>query len=470
MRLTIPEPKIELYKDGFDKHDKLSRKETGDKLSNLVERIDDPLVIALDGAWGSGKSVFLKCWVGEHLKREGNTTQTVYFDAFKYDYLDDPLIALTGAIAERFHGPEDNLNEEQKKSAKERKAKFRKAAWAVSKSAGRIGLSAITFGATEILSDLGDEVVKAVGDEAKAFLNSSSGDVEADKFWDMHKARIAAMDAFRLSLTELTEPASDGDNVGKPTKKLVVVIDELDRCRPDYALSILEIVKHFFNVDGVHFVLGTNLDELKNIVLARHGAGSDANKYLHKFISIHMDITQKNFTRRIGDTRRYYSEITERLGTSDDWQHIRLKNLMDMIPNSNQPTLREIERIAINAAICPKLNAKSEFDLMALAMLTLLQVAKPDLFREMLCSQANLEEVLDYFGLTEHDRTKLLSDDRGCAYWVCKLTQTPNVRLTSTKEANYFESVGLGDGSSVVRRHILTEIYQNTLGLFRFTG
>ncbi len=469
MRLTIPEPKIELYKDGFDKHDKLSRKETGDKLSNLVERIDDPLVIALDGAWGSGKSVFLKCWVGEHLKREGNTTQTVYFDAFKYDYLDDPLIALTGAIAQRFHGPEDDLNEEQKKRAKERKAKFRKAAWAVSKSAGRIGLSAVTFGATEILSDMGDEIVKAVGDEAKAFLNSPSGDTEADKFWDMHKARIAAMDAFRLSLTELTEPAFDEDNVGRPTKKLVVVIDELDRCRPDYALSILEIVKHFFNVDGVHFVLGTNLDELKNIVLARYGIGSDASKYLQKFISIHMNITQKNYVGRMEDSQSYYRKIMSSLHTSGDWQHLRLIKLLEMLPNSSQPSLRDLEKIAISTSICPKLNAKDEFSFTALAILTLLQVTKPDMFRNMLNSEANLEEVLNYFGLNERDRNKMLSDERGSVYWVCRLTQQPDAKL-EVEESRYFEKIALHNANAHVRRRILTEIYQNTLGLFRLTG
>lgn len=78
MRLTVPETKIELYKDGFKPGDldQLNRKPTGDNLSDLVERIDDPLVIALDGAWGSGKSFFLKCWVGEHLKRKNTNRQS----------------------------------------------------------------------------------------------------------------------------------------------------------------------------------------------------------------------------------------------------------------------------------------------------------------------------------------------------------------------------------------------------------
>ena len=72
-RITVPEPQIDLYNDGFEDGPRSTRPagskaETGKKLSDLVERIDEPLVIALDGAWGSGKSHFLKCWVGEHLE------------------------------------------------------------------------------------------------------------------------------------------------------------------------------------------------------------------------------------------------------------------------------------------------------------------------------------------------------------------------------------------------------------------
>lgn len=109
MILTLPEPDITLYEDGLAKHDKLNRKPMADKLFNLVERIDDPLVIALDGGWGSGKSVFLKCWVGEHLKTHRDKATTLYFDAFEHDYLDDPLIAPTGALAERL-GDEDTAS------------------------------------------------------------------------------------------------------------------------------------------------------------------------------------------------------------------------------------------------------------------------------------------------------------------------------------------------------------------------
>ncbi|PRY77226.1 KAP-like P-loop domain-containing protein [Yoonia maritima] len=98
------------------------------------------------------------------------------------------------------------------------------------------------------------------------------------------------MDQFRAALTSLTEPNADGT----PQKKLVIVIDELDRCRPDYALQLLEVIKHFFATPGIHFVLGTNMQELANSVRARYGAGIDADRYLHKFVQITMPMKQSN--------------------------------------------------------------------------------------------------------------------------------------------------------------------------------
>lgn len=258
----MPEPDIEIYEDGFEGHDLLERKTTGASLSDLVDRIEDPMVIALDGGWGSGKSFFLKCWVGEHLKREGNTTQTVYFDAFAHDFMDEPLVSLMACLLNRF---EDELAQEKPKLEK-----LKDVAWKLGPAALRIGASLATFGATSHLSDTGDAVAEAIGREIK----QSCGE-----FWQEAQARQGGMEEFRAALEALTK-----DAVGTP-RKLVIVVDELDRCRPDYALALLEIIKHFFAVDHVHFVLGVNLRELENSVKARYGAGINAGLYLRPYVS-----------------------------------------------------------------------------------------------------------------------------------------------------------------------------------------
>lgn len=266
MKLLPPEPDIELYEDGFEGKDILGRSDSGKQLSDLIERIEDPIVVALDGSWGSGKSFFLKCWVGAHQKENEGNAKTIFFDAFAHDYLDDPLVALTGAIAGRIE-PDD--------ASSKVLSHMKAAASKLWRPAARIVLAAATTGATEMAVAAVDPMLEAGSKE----LESASKD-----FWKKEDGKHAAMNDFRKAISSLTLP----ENEGELPNKLVIVVDELDRCRPDYALALLETIKHFFDVPNVHFVLGVNLSELQNSVRARYGQGVDAGLYLQKFISLTM--------------------------------------------------------------------------------------------------------------------------------------------------------------------------------------
>ncbi len=230
MKLFVPEPQIELYKHGFEKHDLLGRKEQGNQLSDLVEKISDPMVIALDGQWGSGKSVFLKCWVGEHTQSKEYTSKPIYFDAFQHDFMSDPLIALVSVLDEQI--------QKDKKAWKTAKL----AASKLLRLGARVGLAVATAGATEIAGTLADAAIDTASNAAGSSI---------DNFWKAENSKRDAITNFRDALTEM---GTD--------QKLVIVIDELDRCRPDFALSMLEIIKHLFSVPNIHFVLGVNLNAL----------------------------------------------------------------------------------------------------------------------------------------------------------------------------------------------------------------
>lgn len=261
-----PTPDISLYEEGFDDtKDLLGRAETGRVLSDLVERMRQPMVIALDGGWGEGKSFFLKCWVGAHRLNKEGAAQTIYFDAFEHDFIDEPLVSLMQVIAERLETADVGL-----------KGKTDAIVDIVKKFARPAARFAVALG-TAGVSEVGNAAVDAVAGAVKAEL-----DTAADAFWQKEEGRRTAMKEFRAALTALTAPSEAG---GRP-QKLVIVIDELDRCRPDYALSLLEIIKHFFAVDHVHFVLGLNMQEMENSVKARYGAGIDAELYLQKFITL----------------------------------------------------------------------------------------------------------------------------------------------------------------------------------------
>jgi len=101
MLLFPPESEVDLYNEGFGTEDLLNRKIVGQRLSKLFDTIDQPMVVALDGAWGTGKTHFLKRWVGAHRLENGGCGTTIYFDAFAHDFLDDPLLALKGVIGDR---------------------------------------------------------------------------------------------------------------------------------------------------------------------------------------------------------------------------------------------------------------------------------------------------------------------------------------------------------------------------------
>ena len=70
---------------------------------------------------------------------------------------------------------------------------------------------------------------------------------------------------------------------GRP---LVVMIDELDRCRPSYAVELLETAKHLFAVDHIIFVLAVNRSELAHAIRALYGSGFDAEGYLGRFFDV----------------------------------------------------------------------------------------------------------------------------------------------------------------------------------------
>ncbi|MFF0924524.1 P-loop NTPase fold protein [Rhizobium leguminosarum] len=105
MKLFPTDPEVDLYNEGFGDTDFLGRKAVSRKLSALVDSLETPVVIALDGAWGTGETHFLRRWVGaDKLENEGKA-QTIFFDAFQHDYLEDPLFAITGSIGSRVDEP-----------------------------------------------------------------------------------------------------------------------------------------------------------------------------------------------------------------------------------------------------------------------------------------------------------------------------------------------------------------------------
>lgn len=315
------DPKIDIGTDGFAGKDLLGRKEFGQRLTDLVDRIEQPLVIALDGEWGSGKSHFLKLWAGGHKHELNGKAEVIYFDAFEHDFLDDPLVSLVSRLAQ----------DQAAKGWSQRAVDgLKKAAFPLAKLGLRVGLFAASAGVSELVGAVGDAVASKVAESA---------DGKFTDFWNREEGRISSMQGFRDALTALTIK-EDGT-----TQKIVFIIDELDRCRPDYALNLLEIIKHFFAVPNVHFVLGVNLHALEHSVRARYGQGIDAAKYLQKFVMLTMTLPRKDSYRsELSVTKKYYDSVAARFIMSVDLKG-PLDRYLDPLFANELVSIRDIQRI-----------------------------------------------------------------------------------------------------------------------------
>jgi predicted KAP-like P-loop ATPase len=233
---------------GFDVH------------ANLIKELikDDkmlPLTIGLFGDWGSGKSSIL-----EVLKKDlGNESKTacLYFNGWTFEGYDDAKAALLETIVKAFddekkYGAEikDNIKKLYKSINWMRVIGFGIKNIALPAAAAYItgGLSAIpqlVTGLKDAAINNPDELLEKIkGHDTEAFLKQFVKDKndDTDKFELVRK--------FRDEFENLLDKSK--------IDKLVVIIDDLDRCLPDRIIDNLEAIKLFLNVKNTAFVIGAD--------------------------------------------------------------------------------------------------------------------------------------------------------------------------------------------------------------------
>ncbi|MDW7599960.1 KAP family P-loop NTPase fold protein [Stenotrophomonas maltophilia] len=250
--------------------DPLSKQREGRILSNLICSLgDSAFVISLKGGWGTGKSIFLKR-LGYHLENS-RKVPVIKIDAWQTDYIDDPLLALTSALNERI----------QKTQSRSKKA-ANAIVTGLAESAGKIALPLISVVASTIAPGGGKavEIAADLPELAKNFLE-----------WD--RSRKTAEESFRQNLMKAREilKKSLGSEESSP---IVLMVDELDRCRPDFAIQFLERIKHFFDVPGICFLIATDHDNLPHAVKTVYGQQVDGELYLRKFFDYEFNLPRPN--------------------------------------------------------------------------------------------------------------------------------------------------------------------------------
>lgn len=247
----------------------LDRKELAQRLTSYIDRLKAGAVIGISAPWGEGKSWFGRNWA-EMLRREEH--KIAFIDAFENDYLEDPFILIASELGE--------LLEENPEEA----TSFRKTAAGVAKALVPLGTKALVnlIGRTLLGSaNLSDDFNKAAEDATEGAANITEKWLE-ERLASVHKER-ASVKSFRQ---ELQKAASTSE------KPVVIFIDELDRCKPTFAVTLIERLKHLFDVPNLIFVLLVNRPQLERAIEGQYGQGTDGSGYLSKFVNLWFDLSK----------------------------------------------------------------------------------------------------------------------------------------------------------------------------------
>ena len=262
----------------FAQADRLNLKPFCERLEKYLlvdfDYADGSLVTALNAGFGCGKTTFLEMWKTDLLARRDSSTAAeaftapmpVMLNAWESDYCGDPLVAILAGLDNAVKQWTGSDKPAENKVTKLREA-IQDASWCAADLANGFAAKLTGMNAKEALK---------LKDEKKAAKNPPP-----PNFIALFNQRQESLHKLQESLVE----AFAGDS-----PKVIVFVDELDRCRPDYAVSYLETIKHVFNVKGMIFLLAVDLHHLE--VSAKSLFGNDLNfdEYFRKFCHRRFDL------------------------------------------------------------------------------------------------------------------------------------------------------------------------------------
>lgn len=376
MRIRPDDPDLSQFDESARQ---LGDVDLADRLTRLLTSLEQGSVIIFNGGWGVGKTTFIRRWLSQLAQKQ---IPSVYLDAFAVDYLESPFLAVAGAISEAV--------ERAHKKGDPKYKRFLGAAAKVGRSlvapAAKIGVRVATMGALDLgdfkdLEKTADVVSDALSDYSEANIKN---------LIDQHDARQTEVTALRESLAELPDllTLTNGDS----KLPLIVVIDELDRCRPDFALGLIEVLKHFFRAQRTHFVLVANRRQIENSIHHRYGEAVNAIEYLRKFydfqVDYEIDYSEKHSSKVLSYIYRLHTSLMPNV---QDGRYIR-DYIADMA-RAHKLSLRDVENIYTNLALAYAVIDNRYRPAVLVAVLALLKVIAPDSYAKAKTGELTFEEL-----------------------------------------------------------------------------
>lgn len=261
----------ENIKDTYES-DLLSRKDSVIQFAEFLKSPYCPTSIAVNGEWGSGKTFFVKqtAYHLSTLEDASDKCLTVYYDAWENDNECDPIISIVDCIA-RVAGEENGKH-----------------------------IGELVFEIAEATLD--NPLLRGI-----KVLRERQKEKDAESDFGYNKTAPTNAQ-IKNKLKALFD-----EIINEHGERLILFVDELDRCKPDFAVRVLERLKHYFTIDDrVKIVFSVNINQLEHTIKHFYGDDFDSHRYLDRFFDMVLPIPE-------AETTLYIARYMNRNVMSDDF-------------------------------------------------------------------------------------------------------------------------------------------------------
>ncbi|MDQ9091138.1 P-loop NTPase fold protein [Pseudoalteromonas haloplanktis] len=357
-----------LIQEGFDEN-------------RLQEQQKRNYVLNLNAEWGAGKTYFLKRW-----SQELKNFPVVYIDAWQQDYSDDPFLTVIAGIIKQLSAQANFAITIPNKAASIFKAVAPAIAQGLTKKITGIDLDELN---TLLFSDdEGEETEKVESNKQNNSAFSPAVKALAQNLIKEHEAKNKSIEVIKSKLADWVSKFEQQEGKELP---IFVFIDELDRCRPSYAVEMLETIKHIFDVKGIVFVVATDTEQLQHTIKSIYGEGFDAKVYLGRFFNSRYSLKRpalSDFLNVHADGTKFEPEYlksrniqilpeTERAETA----FANISVVLDAFQVSARTAIQITERIT---AIIANLPSGKKVDILVLATLFCIYEKDHPLYEEIM--------------------------------------------------------------------------------------
>lgn len=404
--------------------DVLERKKFSSFLTNIVAQEVEPFVVMLNGSWGCGKTFFLQRWQQELVN---NGWKALYFNAWQDDFIEDPLVALIGQLYKY-------LSEVS--------------GFAISKDTIKeIGLATKNIAEDVTKHQTGIDINKLLKHTRYSLMHT------LEEYQDYQENKKQLIQRIAKSVQSVISCQGDGN-----IRPIVFIVDELDRCKPDFAIRLLERIKHLMYIPGVVFVVGVDKVQLSKTICSIYGE-IDTENYLRRFFDIEFSLPEPSVDNFIRAKRIQYrlDSVLSECECKDECnsQIGGFVQLFGCLSKMHKLTLREIESAYKMFMVYLRGCVAGHYVLVnVVTIMIFLRIRNVTMYENIRCHLAKPKEILDYLFVENFDIDDSWAEKKLMfgAYFVC------GQQLKQNEEWNNLKKLAISTGEYIGEQDFIPNI------------